>query len=731
MSQAELAERAGLSVHAIGAIERGVRRRPHPHTLRALVAALDLPTADKAALFAAARATGDGGHPGAAALPVPPTPLIGREAEMRHLVSVLAPPGARLTTLTGPAGVGKTRLALAAAGELAPMFGDGTAVVSLSAIRDSRLVLPTIARVLSVRESGAAGLRKVLHGYLASRQVLLLLDNFEHVLDAAPEIADMLAAAPGVTVLATSRAPLHLTGERLCPLAPLAPAAAAMLFLERSACATANRDDADTATAMAICARLDNLPLAIELAAARTRVLPARALLARLDRALELLRGGARDLPERQQTLRTAIGWSYDLLTADEQALFRRLGAFRGGWGLDAAAAVGEVDGDHALDLLGGLIDNSLVIRGHPGGEPRYSQLETIQAYAVEKLETCGEKAAANACHAAYYRDVALGCAAELFGAAQPIRLDQLHLEHDNLAAASRYLLHAGRVGDLAQMCYALWLFWSIRGHLSEGEFWTGQVLAHPGQLGSADRAKVLFTSAGMLFPRGRYPEAAGRLRTAAELAREAGDRSALGWILGMWGFVEVFRGLPGSAAPLLEEARVLATRTADPYLAPLALTGLAYVAIEHGQLTVADRMLYDAEAEMRESGAPWSLAVTLNVHGRVALLLGDCDRTADLVPEAVTILARLQDEWSMVQALTNLADAAVIQSHPRQAARLYGAVDAIVERSGATVFPLYWDLSCRCRSDAAAQLGGGAFEGLRAEGATLPIDKLAHVTAG
>jgi non-specific serine/threonine protein kinase len=434
-------------------------------------------------------------------------------------------------------------------------------------------------------------------------------------------------------------------------------------------------------------------------------------------------------LPERHQTLRTAIGWSYELLTSDEQALFRRVGVFQGGWGLPAAAAaVAEVDSERVLDLLTGLIDNSLVIRGSAGSKPRFTQLETIRAYAVERLEASGERAGAEARHAAHYRDVALACGTELFGPAQPARLDQLHLEHDNLTAACGRLLQAGRIHDLAHMCYALWMFWSIRGYLSEGEFWTEQVLARSASLGAAERARTLFTSAGMLFPRGRNEEASKRLRTAAGLAREAGDLSALGWILGMRSFVEAFRGLPGSSATLAAQARALARDTTDPYLAPLALLGIAYAAIGHGQLAKADRVLAEAEVEMRQSPAPWSLAITLSVRGRVALMLGESGRAAELLPEAVTTLARLQDVWSMVQALTNLADATVHQSKPQHAARIYGAVDALIERSGATIFPMYRELTHRCRQDAVARIGDGAFGALRAEGAAHPLEDLLSV---
>lgn len=731
LSQEELAELAGLSVHAVGAIERGARRRPHPHTLRALASALCLPDPDRALLFAVAgRDFGPHGT-AVAAIPAPLTGLIGREAELTSLMAVLSSPQARLTTLIGPAGVGKTRLALAAANQTAAQSGIPAAFVPLAAVRDARMVIPAIAQVLFLRESGAAGLREVLHGYLAPRRIFLVLDNFEHVLNAAPDVAAMLAAAPGVVALATSRAPLRLTGELLYEVPPLAPAAAAQLFLERSGHTLPTGLPADTPTVAAICWRLDHLPLAIELAAARTRVLPAPALLARLDRSLDVLRGGPRDLPERQQTLRTAIGWSYGLLTAAEQALFRRLGVFRSGWGVAAAAAVGDVSAEQALDLLGGLIDNSLVLRSEAEGEPRFRQLETIRAYAVEQLAASREEATSEARHTAYYRDVAISSAADLFGAGQPTLLDELQLEHDNLIAACRRLLREGQVRELALMCYSLWLFWSIRGHLGEGQFWADQVLAHPGPLPPAERAKALFTSAGMLFPRGRYAEAAARLRTAADLSREEGEISTLARILGLWGFAAVFQGR-GDAAALFDEARRLACRACDPNIASLALVGLAHDAIGSGRLADADRTLAQAESELRQAGggAPWSLAVTLSARGRVALLLGDSGRTAELVPEAVTILARLQDVWSMVQALTNLADAASLQSDPQHAARLYGAVDALVERSGATIFPVYREFSHRCRHAATARIGSATFNTLRAEGAALPPEELVRLAA-
>jgi predicted ATPase/DNA-binding XRE family transcriptional regulator len=409
LTQEALAERAGLSTRGISDLERGARELPRKDTLRLLLEALDLSAADRPAIIAAARRPPATAPRGAHAdqlsgLPVPLTSLIGREADVAAVSALLTEPAVRLLTLTGPGGTGKTRLALAVAERLASAFLDGVIFVPLASLGDSSLVASAMAHQLGVREAAGQTLAEALTAHLRDKRMLLVLDNFEHLRPAAPLVTELRAGCRSLKFLVTSRVRLRLSGEREVPVPPLAlPSAgsalapdelaivpAVQLFVARAQDIKADfaLTDENAPAVADICLRLDGLPLALELAAARVKILSPATLLVRLDRLLPLLTGGAQDLPDRQQTLRNTIAWSHDLLGEEERILFRRLGVFAGGWTLQAAEAVANDNGGvDVFEGLTSLVDNSLVRQGDEAGdEPRFTMLETIREFALDQL---------------------------------------------------------------------------------------------------------------------------------------------------------------------------------------------------------------------------------------------------------------------------------------------------------------------------------------------------------
>jgi predicted ATPase/class 3 adenylate cyclase/Tfp pilus assembly protein PilF len=607
-------------------------------------------------------------------LPRQPTAFVGREAEVRQVVDLLRREEVELLTLTGPGGTGKTRLALQAAAELLEDFADGVFFVPLAPLTASDLVPSAIASALGLRDEGERPLVARLQSFLADKQLLLLLDNVEHLTDATPLVAEVLVAAPNLKVLATSRAPLRLRAEREYPVPPLglpprtpllsseqlSEYEAVRLFVARAQAVQPNFavDTANTPAVAEICHRLDGLPLAIELAAARVRMLPPPALLARLDKRLPLLTGGARDAPERQRTLRATIAWSHDLLAPEERVLFRRLAVFAGGCTLEVAEAVGNQDG--ALDAFGGLerlCEHSLVRQDvGPGDEPRFVMLETIREFGLERLAESGEEAAIRKGHAALFMELAEAAAPALTGPDPGPWLDQLETEHDNLRGALWWAVSTdGKVA--MRLGAALWRFWDTRGHLGEARGWLEQVLAGGDELASAERAAALTGLANIVQVQGDHQRAREVHEEALGLWRSVGDPRGEAITLDCLGYLAQGRGEYGEATDLHGQALELATQAGDERIAGHALLNLGTVALHQGRYEHAAAHYVEALARLRRVGDERVVSSVLGNLGALAFLQEEYGQATDHYREALSSHKKVGDRQGMALMLANLGE--------------------------------------------------------------------------
>ena len=637
-------------------------------------------------------------------LPIPPTALIGRAGEIETATRLLRERDGRLVTLTGPGGAGKTRLSL----HLASMFKDEmdqVAFVSLAAVVDPDLVLPAVAAAVGVREESGQALRQTLYDELRSRRCLLVLDNFEQIVTAAPVVADLLASCPGLKILVTTRIRLHLRGEQELPVPPLAvpnPARlpdpeglltfdAVRLFVER---ARAVRPDFEltgenAAAVVEICARLDGLPLAIELAAARIGLLPPRAMAVRLGKRLDLLAGGHRDLPDRQRTMRAAIAWSRDLLTPDEQVAFARLAVFAGGFSLEAAEAVaaddsGMVGDSDMLDVTGSLLEQSLIRSAHlPGDdETRLTMLETIRAFGLECLPT-DEVATVRDRHAVYFLALAEEAEPFLEGPRQAEWFDRLEIDHDNLRAALGWVRDGGDRECSLRFGAALWRFWWLRGHLTEGRTQLDAILAISRASATPARATALNGAGVLAEGQGDWERAAALHAESLAISRGLGDVRGISWALNNLGVIALNQGDHQRARDLLEENLAMAREAADQPGIGMALTDLGRVAHLEGDLTRATELYTASLAIFRELRSDSHIARSLNNLGDIALLQGDRERARALLTESLARHRAVGDRQGVAGTLTNLGEVSRRDGDVAHAASCFEESRLLAEETG------------------------------------------------
>ena len=748
-TQEELATIAGLSVHAVSALERGERRRPHVETVRALSVALDLGGAAREALLASARPPAHAvavAEPSDVSLPLPLTALLGRDLDLQTLEQWLGDEAVRLVTLIGAGGVGKSRLALELARRVAGEGSTRVVFVPLADIRDPAFVVSAIAEALGLEGATAADLPKRARLACDDLLTLLVVDNFEHVLEAAPVVGDLLSSVGSLRVLATSRAPLRVRGEREYAVEPLALEVSAealtakhlagspaiRLFVDRVREVRPNfrLTTANGPTVAAICRRLDALPLALELAAPWMKVLTSADLLRRLEHDVLLSPVGPRDLPERQQTMNATVAWSYQLLDPDEQRAFRRFGVLPGLFRIDAAAAVlagrnGPLSGsDDALNATARLIDRSLLLRAEtsPGATPVYQMLETVRAYAALELAAADERDDAMEGLVRYCTAEASLAVEALVGPEQAEWMDRVQKDSANYRGALAWLIDRGRADEASDIAFALMFFWLIRGRSAEGLRWYEGLLNLP-YLPPAAESRALVGAALMWFMQGNLDRARAALADAHALAVDAGDMDMIVRADHLSARVEHALGNLAAARERFAAAIAGFKALSMPWGVGNAQVGMAAVAAAAGDVDGAERLLDEATSSLQHAGG-WFLSRATFVRALLALHRGNCNEAIAFLRETLTRIREVRDQFALVHTLVPLASAAAIKGDAAWTARILGAQAAVAERSGVTIVVKFLhDLREEAEREARARLGPEEWERAYAAGRHSSID--------
>jgi predicted ATPase/DNA-binding XRE family transcriptional regulator len=755
LSQDELANRAHLTTHAVSALERGIRTRPFPSTVRALADALNASEDERAALFAAVpsrhpvdRTAGTESSAVSHRLPTPSTALLAREQETADLVTLLHDPDARLITLTGVGGVGKTRLCLAAASAVESAFRDGVAFVALASLLDADLVLPAIAEAVGATKQAGGDAQGLLITHLRDRHMLVVLDNFEHVLGAAPYVAGLLEDCPGLKLLVSSRAALRVRGEKEFRIQPLglpvtsepspeelAASPAGMLFLERARAVGAGPCwGAEESTAIAqICARLAGIPLGLELAAARLRYLDPATLLARLDDALS--RDGARDLPSRQRTMHATLDWSYGLLPPAERSLLRLLSVFSGGFNITDVEAVADAAGSLArkavLPAMESLVEHSLVVVSRDQGERvRHNLLEPVAEYAYAKLEEQGESEAVTSAYLHHFMALAENAAPEHEGSAYWEWLSRIDDEHANLSAAIRRAIASGQPDLAGRLGWALWVHWWVRGLWLHGRTLVEEALRQP--LSDEVRTRATVALAVLAFAQGDLDTSRRSYQAALEWARQSDDLLALANCLSGLGIADLAAGELESAKALFSESLPIARAAGAEaeWLTALTHIWLGTIALLEGDTERAITSIERGLTSARRRHNLLTMCIAYYNLAQVAEASGSYAQARRHLKECVELSMEMRDVANLAYALDGLAVVEWRDGAHERVPVLIGAAQGLRQRMESASYGYYKpDVKAqRTASEAArARLGDHAFTGALETGRSLSAEEAAE----